>query len=68
MTLKALVKPEGGKAVWGRSGAAMAAVLIAWREIEPDAPWWSSLILAVVVLVAAQVWKPSASLPRADEP
>ena len=54
-----IVRPKDATPIWGRSAAAMAAVLLAFREIEPEAPWWASLILAGVVLVLAQLAAPS---------
>jgi hypothetical protein len=57
--VKAIINPEGAKNLFQRSGTTMAVVLLGFREIEPDAPWWASLILAVVVLVIEQVFSPS---------
>jgi len=54
-----IVKPPGAKPIWGRSATAMAAALLGFREIVPDAPWWASLVLAVVVLVLEQLLRPS---------
>ena len=54
-----IVKPDNAKPIWGRSGALMAGVLLAFREIVPTAPWWASLILAGVVLIGEQVFRPS---------
>lgn len=54
-----IVRPTNAKPIWGRSGALVAGVLIAFREIVPEAPWWALLILAGVVLVVEQLRAPS---------
>ena len=54
-----ILQPEGAKNVLQRSGTTMAVALLGFREIVPEAPWWASLILAVVVLVGEQLFSPS---------
>ncbi len=54
-----ILRPAKAKPIWGRSGALVGGVLIAFREIVPEAPWWASLILAVAVLAVEQLRAPS---------
>lgn len=62
-----IFKPtDGSKPIWGRSATTMAAVLISFREIVPEAPWWASLVLATVVVGLQQVFQ--RSVPRKDLP
>lgn len=47
------------KNLLSRSGTTVGAALVALTAVAPEAPWWGHLILAVVVVVTEQAFRPS---------
>jgi hypothetical protein len=54
------------KNLLSRSGTTVGAALVALKGIAPEAPWWAFLILAVVVIVTEQAFRPSVPAKKVE--